>query len=443
MNVKEFIDIYNKYKNGTQLTTDESSMLQQFLVDKGYDIGPSGVDGNIGNNTKKALSEYESSGDLNTDIETYYSSADPMAKQGGKYLNPMAVLDAVETGEVEWSDVDRSAFDEDWLLSNNISPTEFKTGELGDGFANIQAAHGDMLADYRTRVEAGEKLQADRDYARADIYNITKGAVDVTKAVEAASQIAQGRETREELEANRPDAPLQARGEELREATQEAGARAQRGLSQQSLGALGARDMAAFANAMRAAQTFSGGQASVGGSLASKAYRDALDRNLSTVLQNEAANQANFQQYAQLAGARANELADINRVNQRNHEMDRQEYNRALGEAAALERTGRVNRANLLATLPTTAANITRQYYKVGQQRGNKPLEGTPEAVAFDANREAFRLAKKQKMQSDLDNMINAPLKEDLQGIYQDSTMDEMNRTAYNPYFGGVENFNV
>lgn len=312
----------------------------------------------------------------------------------GKYLYPYKVAEAALRGE---------QYDEDRL------PPTFIARYKAD-----KAAGADWLSDYATDfnarrqhgaiiTEAEERLVQERANAKADVYNVVKGASDISKTAQALSQISRGKKQRQGAE--RPMAPAQPRGEELKQATQEAGARAQRGFGQPSLGAMSSRDLASYANALKAAQSYGGGQASVSGAMANKAYRDILDRNLQAAVQNEQMQNQNFGQYANLAGQRSNELGQIRNFHNKEYAGRLADHKRDLGEGASSERTGRINLANIESTMPTTMANLTRQYYKAGEQRGNVPLSGTPERDIYDANRQANRIASTQRTKDYLSKM--------------------------------------
>ena len=331
MNDQELSALYDKYnKDPKSLTEQEIKKLQSFLGSQGFDIGYD-KDGVFGTDTQNAFKEYS---------------------------------------------LERS--------KEGISTTK----------ENIQKTSTDEVNKYDNAKKSEEALKKKIKYAAADAYNVTKAGVDTFRFANSISQIRKGAKARAALEGKKPKlGTLQTSGA-LKETLQESGARAQRGFSNQTVGILANQDLSAYTNAIMNAKAQGGGQSGMTGFGENLAYNNLLKANLNRAVENEKANATNFSQHASLLGHDVNEKTQLNNIKFQEYQKTLADYNRKLGEASELERIGRVNRDNSLSTFSNTAANIARTYYKRGEQRGNIPLEGTPERDAYDLNIEREKQLK-------------------------------------------------
>ena len=405
MNETELKKLIADYKSGKQLTSDQIKSIQKFLKDEGLDLGDfgddkDGIDGKLGSVTKKAIDDY---------------------------INRADDKSSAKTAQVQKQDDSEPTTQPQTSVEKSMEALAKETEKEKD--------------EYEQKEKAEEDLKKDIEYRAADVYNISKGALDLGSTIESINQIRRGIKARQALEGKRPKMPTQATSEDVKEATRLSAAMAQKGFGEQTLGAMRQKQLTDYANALKVAQ--STGQAGTTLSAASQLYRNTLGANVDAAIANEQARATNLSQYGAMAGVRANELAKINTALNEDYAQRVKDYNQKMGIANVLERTGRINLNRQLSTVPTTLSNLARTYYRKNEQRGIEPLRGTPEREAYDLNRtaqkdynDALQVAKRQEARRQiLDNAVN---QQRTLGL-SDPRINVFNDT-YTPYYGGVGN---
>lgn len=325
------------YDKKDSLSKEDIQSIQQFLIDNGYNV-KGGADGVFGPSTQKAVEEVIAKSPVTSEAP----AASP-------------VNDVIDNATKEGLSLDQAA--QELQQATNTQNTS-------------DAQNNQAVSDFKKG----------RDYAKTDVYNIAQTGVDAIKTAQALGQIRQGSQASAKLAANRPNMPQQLPSEDLQRAAQEAQAASQYGLGDRTKGYLASRDLASYANSLAAARTAGAGQAGVMGSVAQGLSRNIMERNLQTAAADEEARLAKQQYSGGLAGAQANQQANMygNQL-QYGYAPRLAEYQQSLAEARNLQQAGNINLSNQLGVMPYRAANMAYNYYNTGQQRGYQPIQGTPE----------------------------------------------------------------
>lgn len=383
LTVKEYATLHDKIANG-KASPEEVKQVQQYLVDKGFNIK---VDGYAGPKTMDAMNKYVKT-KYTTDSEAEGTPAETAGDVNGEAANE----------------------DDEYSLSSD------KLDKLGESAVNKLKESSEYNAASQKESAAIDKFKRKKEYARQDVANITQAGVDAIKLTQAINQIKQGRKAAAELKGNRPEMPQALPSQPLQKAAQEAEAQAQYGLGDRTKGYMAARDLAAYSNALAAARTAGAGQANLVGSASQGLYNDILNRNLAAGAQDEQARFAKAQYSGELANAQTKEqLANQGRQLQYGYAPKLEEWQIANAEARALTQAGNRNVSNMLSMAPYRAANLAYQYYNSRVQRGNAPVPGSPQWEAeqeaqakFNQQKAIENLAKRQATENLIKGKINS-----------------------------------
>tara|TARA_R100000995_G_scaffold70727_2_gene39337 strand:- start:14051 stop:15142 length:1092 start_codon:yes stop_codon:yes gene_type:complete len=280
----------------------------------------------------------------------------------------------------------------------------FDADEIKKAMEGIAAKNKQDSDDYEKGSKAEQDLKNDVANKVADVSMLANTGVSIARFLEARKQIKKAKKEAEELKKNKPKLGGLTKNAQLQEALQKTGAESQYGFGAQSLGAKGALDLTAYANAIKAAQTMGGGQTGVTAGMQTQAYRDILGSNLQTAIANEKEKNEKVALHSALVGQGVSEDSDLRNIKFKNHLNNLRRYDAKLVDLKAAEQTGRINRDKILSQVPTQAANIVQNLYRRKEQRGQIPIKGTKEREAYDKAQEDLKLERskaKEKMKLD------------------------------------------
>jgi hypothetical protein len=383
LTAKEYATLHDKIASG-KASADEVKQVQQYLVDKGFNVK---IDGDAGPKTMAAMDKYVKT-NYTADSEAEGSSAETAGDVNSEMANE----------------------GDEYSLSSD------KLDALGQSAVNKLKSSSEYNAASQKEAEAIDKFKRGKEYARQDVANITQAGVDAIKLTQAINQIKQGQKAAAELKGNRPQMPQALPSQPLQKAAQDAEAAAQYGMGDRTKGYVASRDLSAYANALAAARTAGAGQANLVGSAAQGLYGETLNRNLAAGAQDEAARLGKAQFSAELANAQASEQSmNQARQLQYGYAPKLEEWQIANAEARGLTQAGNRNMSNILSMAPYRAANLAYQYYNSPVQRGNAPVPGSPqweqqqaEQAKFNQQKAIENLARRQATENLIKGKLNS-----------------------------------
>ena len=337
MDKKRFLELIKMYQDDPaslkSLSKEEATAFQTELQTKGFELPTYGADGDIGGETTSAIDSYLTSEAYTTDTA------------------PEATPDATTT------------------TTTNGSGTPTEPEDKSTAASRLAEKRLKEEEQYVEEKGAADRFAAEKSGTQKDVYNIAQVGTDAARLAQALGQIKQGKRQREE--AKRPQLHLREVSPELQGAHQRALERTGQGFTDAERAGLAQDDLYKYSNAMQ--QVGQSGQASSIGTNAQALYGQSLKSNLSRAVADSQARQAN-EAYA--ANTAAQLAADKDKLQayqlQYGYAPALQDYRRQVGDAAALERQGRVNVDNLMSVAPYRAANLAGDYKGAGVQRGNE-----------------------------------------------------------------------